>query len=127
MNVQRAFKRNVPHYVLRQSSSACSCDIDSTCDCMPDLYLTENGYTGFGSAFWTYADETCPANIADSGKAYYCNFLGLQPFWAMGEDDAAETIRKVMDLSKIAVNVNFKNNKRADEVLARIQEEAKTC
>lgn len=122
--VKKAFKCLVPHYVLRESLSTCTCHIDDECECMPDLYLTQDGYSGYGSAFWTYADETCPEDVQDAGKAYYCKFCSVEPFWAMGETDAVEKYRELLDLNNVAANVNYQNNKKADAVLKSLNEEA---
>ena len=122
LNVKKAFKANVPHYVIRESISSCSCDIDANCDCMPSLYCTMDGYTGYGAAHWTYTDETCPDSISDAGKAYFCNFLGLAPFWATGEMDAAETLRDRLDAVGIRANVQYRNNKHAADFLADLED-----
>ncbi|MBL5841132.1 MULTISPECIES: hypothetical protein [Bacteria] len=120
VNIKRSIQRLVPQYRVVTSGSDCSCHIDDDCDCMPSLYLTERGCTGFGGGHWTYTDETCPKSIDSWGKAYWCEFLGLPGFWAMGEEDAAETLRDRLDSMCQCANINGVNNKRAEALIAEL-------
>ncbi|WP_426727331.1 hypothetical protein [Enterobacter cloacae complex sp. 288G10] len=43
---------------------------------MPGLYVTVDSGVGHGQAVWTYRDD------GKSGLAYWCEFMGLAPFWA---------------------------------------------
>lgn len=106
-------KHIYPHYVVRGGTGDCDCHIDVSCDCMPELLLTKNGSTGFGIANWTYTDDTCPRHKDDSGKAYWCEFLGLPGFWAIGETDAADELRTILDNMGIAASVQYRDNREA--------------
>lgn len=122
-NLEKAFMRIVPHYIIRDSGSVCSCHIDARCDCMPELVLTCSGSTGYGSAFWTYIDETTPMDIQKyHNQAYYCTFLSYS-FWAFGETDAAETLRKLLSRDGHAAMVNYRKNARAEDVMKALQAE----
>lgn len=122
INVKRSIERLVPKFRVMTSSSTCSCHVDDSCDCMPSLYLTMNGLTGYGAAHWTYTDETCPKAVDSWGKAYWCSFLCLEPFWAMGEDDAGEILRNRLDMAGQPANINGINNKRAEALIAELSE-----
>lgn len=114
-------RKIVPQYMVRQGLGDCECHINDSCDCMPELILTKNGLGGQGVAYWTYTDDICPADIDDAGKAYWCEFLGLPGFWAMGEDDAAETLLARLDSMGQCATVNFRNTKQASEVIAELE------
>ncbi|MGL5281319.1 MAG: hypothetical protein ACRC8W_06085 [Plesiomonas shigelloides] len=114
-------RKIVPQYMVRQGLGDCECHINDSCDCMPELILTKNGLGGQGVAYWTYTDDTCPADIDDAGKAYWCEFLGLPGFWATGEDDAAETLLARLDSMGQCATVNFRNTKQASEVIAELE------
>ena len=111
-----------PHYVVRQNICDCECDTDDNCDCMPNLYLTNNNIQGYGVAHWTYIDETCPPESADGNKSYFCNFLGLPPFWACGEIEAAEKLTALIDNLGYAASIQYVNNKAAERLLKEVQE-----
>lgn len=111
-------RKIVPQFMVRQGLGDCGCHINDSCDCMPELILTRNGLSGFGVGHWTYTDDTCPADIDDGGKAYWCEFLGLPGFWAMGEDDAAETLLGRLDMMGQSATINFRNTKQASAVIA---------
>lgn len=114
----------VPHFVVREDAATCNCHVDDVCDCMPGLYLTRDGLHGFGSAVWTYADETCPEAISHYGMAYWCTFLDYS-FWAMGEMDAAEQLLKKLDSYGHPAKVNFVNNNCASELIKQLKETTK--
>lgn len=114
-------RKIVPQYMVRQGLGDCECHINDSCDCMPELILTKNGLGGQGVAYWTYTDETCPPSIDDAGKAYWCEFLGLPGFWAMGEDDAAETLLERLDMMGQSATINFRNTKQASVVIAELE------
>ena len=111
----------VPQFMVRQGLGDCECHINDSCDCMPELILTRNGLAGFGVGHWTYTDETCPKSIDSWGKAYWCEFLGLPGFWAMGEDDAAETLLEHLDMMGQSATINFRNTKQASAVIAELE------
>ncbi|QYC52626.1 hypothetical protein [Salmonella phage SSBI34] len=117
MNIRKI----VPQYFIREDIGNCYCHIDDICDCMPDLILSKNGLTGYGLGRWTYTDETCPPSIDEAGKAYWCEFLGLPGFWAMGETDAAETLLKRLDTMGLCATVNFQNTKQAQDVINELE------
>lgn len=114
MNIEKL----IPHYIVREAAASCNCHIDDTCDCMPSLYVSNGQVNGYGSAHWTYTDESCPVSVAYCGMAYWCSFLGFAPFWATGEMDAAEKLSSILDNMGIAAKVNFRHNKKAEEFLA---------
>lgn len=118
VDIKCSIQRLVPNYRVLTSRSVCSCQ--ESCDCMPSMYLTMDGLTGYGAAHWTYTDETCPEGVETWGKAYWCAFLGLAPFWAMGEDDAGETLRDRLDIAGIPANINGINNKRAEALILEL-------
>lgn len=113
MNIRKI----VPQYHLREAIGHCDCYDGDVCDCMPELILTKNGLSGYGMAHWTYTDETCPRHIDHYGKAYWCEFLGMKGFWAMGENDAAETILQYLQTVGVAATVNFVNTDLADKIM----------
>jgi hypothetical protein len=45
---------------------------------------------GHGQAVWTYRDD------GKSGLAYWCELMGLAPFWAEDQITAAELLRETM-------------------------------
>lgn len=120
VDIKRSIQRLVPKYRVMTSAVSCSCHSDVVCECMPSMYLTMDGMTGYGSAHWTYTDETCPKDVNCDGKAYWCAFLGLEPFWAMGEEDAGETLRNRLDMIGQCANINGVNNKRAEALIAEL-------
>ncbi|ENR9964059.1 hypothetical protein ACEXTD_003045 [Salmonella enterica] len=65
-----------------------SCDCEESCECMPGLYVTVDSRVGHGHAVWTYRDD------GKSGLAYWCEFMGLTPFWADDQMHAAEMLRE---------------------------------
>lgn len=65
-----------------------SCDCEESCECMPGLYVTVDSCVGHGQAVWTYRDD------GKSGLAYWCEFMGLAPFWAEDQMHAAELLRE---------------------------------
>ena len=109
-----------PHYVVREDSMSCNCN-DEVCECVPSLYLTKNDLSGFGMASWTYTDDTCPRHKDDNGKAYWCEFLGLPGFWAIGETDAADELRIILDRMGVAASVQYVDNVEATKVKAYIK------
>lgn len=106
-------KSIIPHYVLRDDVSACECHLDDECDCMDDIILTKDGSSGYGIARWVMTDASCPAEIDDYGRAYWCEFLGLPGFWACGETDAAETLNRTLNNMGFPANVNYCFNENA--------------
>ena len=124
VNVKKSIQCLIPHYVVRESISPCSCHADDVYECMPDIYLTVDNCTGYGSAFWTYTDETCPSGVDDHGKAYYCTFQGLVPFWACGETDIAEKLREKLDMASQPASVNYVYNKKAESLIEEIKQQA---
>lgn len=107
MNIKALF----PHYMVREEAVLdCDCDEGSICECMPGLVLTRNGLGGQGMANWTYTDDTCPRHKDDHGKAYWCEFLGLPGFWAIGETDAADELRIRLNNMGFPANVNYVDN-----------------
>ena len=60
-----------------------TCDCEEPCECMPGLYVTVDSGVGHGQAVWTYRDD------GKSGLAYWCEFMGLAPFWAEDQMHAA--------------------------------------
>ena len=65
-----------------------TCDCEEPCECMPGLYVTVDSGVGHGQAVWTYRDD------GKSGLAYWCEFMGLAPFWAEDQMNAAELLRE---------------------------------
>lgn len=65
-----------------------TCDCEEPCECMPGLYVTVDSGVGHGQAVWTYRDD------GKSGLAYWCEFMGLAPFWAEDQMHAAELLRE---------------------------------
>ncbi|EDG9409367.1 hypothetical protein CAD93_18955 [Salmonella enterica subsp. enterica serovar Tennessee] len=65
-----------------------ACDCNDSCDCVPPLYVAVNGLQGHGQAFWTYRDDGKP------GLAYWCEFMGLVPFWADDHTHATDLLRE---------------------------------
>lgn len=121
MNIKRIIDASIPTYVVMESSSDCGCRDDETCDCVPSLYLTVGGLSGYGSAHWTYSDETCPVSIDHFGKAYWCNFLAQNPFWSSGVDDAAQRLREILDRTGQYAKVNGVYNKCAEQLIKTLE------
>ena len=116
MNIKN-IKSIIPHYVLRTDVSACECDLEANCDCMDDLVLYKDNMSGYGMARWVESDETCPADIDDYGRAYWCEFLGLPGFWACGEDDAAQRLNTILSNMGFPANVNYCFNYKAEKFM----------